>query len=107
VNDKLIPEDKRKLYVAVDDDAKAGRMEAGCIQYLIEELGTAESRIRELEQERDRLQESVNAGIISRRELITENDSLQGQLQAVTQERDALLVVKEILEDRLVAARKP
>ena len=32
---------------------------------------------------------------------------LQAQLQAVTQERDALLVVKEILEDRLVAARKP
>ena len=33
--------------------------------------------------------------------------ALQAQLQAVTQERDALLVVKEILEDRLIAARKP
>ena len=126
----------------------------GWVQPVYEELGAAEARIRELEQERDRSLEAfqrqvehtslhlghvaqflkemyevmidplytgdlkvsqITAALLdaAKRDRETANmhgdalGALQAQLQAVTQERDALLVVKEILEDRLIAARKP
>jgi chromosome segregation ATPase len=71
----------------------------GLLRKCIEELGTAEARIRELEQELEGKNtfyrgQSTLVGRIS-----DELESLEAQLQAVTQERDQMKAALTIIRD--------